>query len=640
MYWGDNKDGFEEKLNEIAALLGKNAKVETAAVDSYLYETQPETRIGRVPKATETLSTIVGGQSLLERSLDKILKPYAKAAVRVGYVFNPEEFAKRFGIPVPLALDVEGAIAPNKYENVSVRSLFEKPEELAGSQAFINAKGNFDASVPELITALESRTLREGVFSTTDYSENAKTFIARVIADEIEGQVERANNKIGLAVPAVGWYGVVVDKMKSTFANSPLTNKLEFFDRSSPKYDPAKEFVFNALIGITSQGNNVLENMKMGLRAGLMYLDGMGFPEIVEKLYGTFGDKTRAIEFNILKLGKLIDNVGIEELIDLLGQKKTVGEWNKFLDGDKRFHFNKIEDEKLTDKIEPLSVTGLKSQLATGYSIFGPKIGSFINNLRGDFSTLTADLWFTRTWNRIIGRSFKYDPVLAAKQYSQLKDLITETFDKDPNDKDLPNEVKGKSKEELDAFLQSSESVKEYAAKLFKVFATGQFKEKSELRRAAKNLTESFKMITAAPRTNSERKFQEETVNLALKMLKRKGINIEVADAQASLWFNEKELFQIFGAAKGAAKQADYSDGAEFALLTMDAGSLFEVTRNEGNKSVDVRLLSPEQEKKITGVTPKENAKKPTATEFLKQKKLTQPDPDVQELVDKNTDEK
>jgi len=147
-------------------------------------------------------------------------------------------------------------------------------------------------------------------------------------------------------------------------------------------------------------------------------------------------------------------------------------------------------------------------------------------------------------------------------------------------------------------------------------------------------------MITAAPRTDSERKFQEETVNLALKMLKRKGINIEVADAQASLWFNEKELFQIFGAAKGAAKQADYSDGAEFALLTMDAGALFEVNRNQADGSVTVRLLSPEKEKEITGVTPKANAKKPNATEFLKQKKLTQPDPDVQELADKNTDEK
>ena len=36
-------------------------------------------------------------------------------------------------------------------------------------------------------------------------------------------------------------------------------------------------------------------------------------------------------------------------------------------------------------------------------AMLGSKIGSFWGNLNGDFSTLTADLWFSRMFNRHTG---------------------------------------------------------------------------------------------------------------------------------------------------------------------------------------------------------------------------------------------
>jgi hypothetical protein len=35
--------------------------------------------------------------------------------------------------------------------------------------------------------------------------------------------------------------------------------------------------------------------------------------------------------------------------------------------------------------------------------IFGPKLGSFFNNMSGDFSTITMDRWFMRTFGRTMG---------------------------------------------------------------------------------------------------------------------------------------------------------------------------------------------------------------------------------------------
>jgi hypothetical protein len=45
-----------------------------------------------------------------------------------------------------------------------------------------------------------------------------------------------------------------------------------------------------------------------------------------------------------------------------------------------------------------------KSPLAYGAMIFGPKGGSFFLNLTGNMEPLTADMWFTRSWGRYMGR--------------------------------------------------------------------------------------------------------------------------------------------------------------------------------------------------------------------------------------------
>ncbi len=43
-----------------------------------------------------------------------------------------------------------------------------------------------------------------------------------------------------------------------------------------------------------------------------------------------------------------------------------------------------------------------------GSYIFGPKLGAFYQNLTGNLNHLTADMWWSRTWGRLVGRMFSH----------------------------------------------------------------------------------------------------------------------------------------------------------------------------------------------------------------------------------------
>ena len=51
----------------------------------------------------------------------------------------------------------------------------------------------------------------------------------------------------------------------------------------------------------------------------------------------------------------------------------------------------------------------LQTYNVAGSVVFGPKLGSFYNNLNGNFDSVTMDLWFTRTMTRIGGVATKQD---------------------------------------------------------------------------------------------------------------------------------------------------------------------------------------------------------------------------------------
>jgi cobalamin biosynthesis protein CbiD len=141
--------------------------------------------------------------------------------------------------------------------------------------------------------------------------------------------------------------------------------------------------------------------------------------------------------------------------------------------------------------------------------------------------------------------------------------------------------MKDMSHDDFDKLINDPESMQELASDLYKKYKDGHFKDKSDVRRRAKNWMENRDKPVAAPRGDQERAFQQSTTEEAQKILKRRGMNISIADIQAALWFHEKELFNKFKIAKGKAVPADYEDAAKNAMETIKKGELYRVKSKE-----------------------------------------------------------
>jgi hypothetical protein len=313
---------------------------------------------------------------------------------------------------------------------------------------------------------------------------------------------------------------------------------------------------------------------------------GMSLPNAVKNLSGTFGAQTNAIEQNLLKLHHLLNTNGFNAMRSFFNNKTTVSQLNSFLRKNPQF---------FGPSGNPLKAQGKGDQIVSGWSVFGPKIGSFINNLHGDYSTLTADLWFSRTWNRLLGHNFVHTPITEAKQYRDLRDAMTAEHayhnglpaEQAPYTKNGKidtsrnwlhgSDLKDMNHDEFKNLINDPEAVLNFAKDLADKYADSGYKDKSDVKRRAKNWIENRENPVEAPRGDEERAFQQNTAELAQKLIKKRyGVDISVADIQAALWFHEKELFDKLGVSSKKTKPADYVDAADQTIELMKNGQLFQ----------------------------------------------------------------
>jgi hypothetical protein len=511
---------------------------------------------------------------LFGRVINHVVAPYAKAVAAEGYRLSPDRLRDTYGLSDQEHEQVRKALLPGSKDR-TVIPLMEGTESLDVRPTGDRGK----ATVGDALFALQNRAAAHGQIEPGDFSKEAMEKIAKDIAKEVDYHVNTADKS------AIGWYDAALKKAMTAYEG--VFPEL--------KNDAEKRMLFHAILGITSQGNDVHSNSVHTARLYNMLRDGeMSMPEGVEKLKGTFGDKTRAIEQNLLKFHHLVDANGHDAMRDLFGQKKTVSEWNKILRDRPELH---------GPDGTPLSMQGGANQKVTGWTVFGPKIGSFINNLSGDYSTLTADLWFSRTWNRLLGHNFIHTPLTEAKQYQDFRDaLVAEHAHHNPdqaldevaagktsngqvtmkNGVPAPwehgKDVAGMGRDQVDSLINDPDKMLETAKTLAERYRKGGFKDKSDLRRRAKNWIENRELPVAAPRGNSERDFQQNTVERAKRILKNQyGKDISVADIQAALWFLEKDLFGKMGVASEKAAPADYADAAHNTINLINSGTLYNV---------------------------------------------------------------
>ena len=579
-FGGDNSyDGFLDSVNRVADAAKMNhryhARTQGDLIDAkdYLNGIFGSTSQGEgLPTGTERSPDLFG------RIVDHVLAPYAKAVAGEGYRLSPERLAQTFGLTQDEENKVRESLYPGAKGDRTTVPLMNGTEDLDVRPT--GARGN--ATVNDVLYALQNRAAEKGQIDPGDFSDKAKKSIASDIADEVKYHVDNSDKS------AVGWYDAALKKAKAMYHT--IFPEL--------KTDKDKEMLFDAILGITSQGNDVHSNSVFAARMyDKMRNEGKSIAEAAKELGGGFGAQTKAIEGNLMKLHHLLDQNGYDRMRDLFNQKKTVSEWNKILRTDPSF---KVPGQ------EQLKMQGAGDQKVTGWMVFGPKIGSFINNLHGDYSTLTADLWFSRTWNRLLGHNFIHAPLAEQKQYQDFKDAIKAEFlhhngleheqyagktsegqyQRDASGNVKPwtfgNDMKDMSHDEFHDLINDPEKMQELASHLYEEYKGGGFKDKSDARRRAKNWMENRSLPVAAPRGDKEREFQQNTVEEAQKLLKKKyGLDISVADIQAALWFHEKELFSKLGVAPERAQPADYADAAAKTMDLINKKELYRVKSKE-----------------------------------------------------------
>ena len=522
---------------------------------------------------------------LFKRIVDHILKPYAQATASEGYRLSPERLQSAYGLTHDETNYVRNALYPPKSADRSSVPIMTGEEQLD-----VRPTGDRGQNtVGDVLYALQNRAASKGQIDTNDYSPLAMKRIAEIMAREVAYHVANSDKS------AIGWYDEALKKAMAGYHT--VFPEL--------KTDKQKEMLFKAILGITSQGADVHTNSINASRLySLIRNKNMTLPEATKQLSGSFGKETGAIENNLHKFHHLVTTNGYDAMQNIMNQTRTVSEWNKILGKNKNLYDHNGK---------PMDMQGGANQKVTGWTVFGPKIGSFINNLNGNFSTLTSDLWFSRTWNRMLGHNFIHSPKAEQKQYGDFRDALkAEYYHSNPNVKigtsyktangKISKDANGKPEEweygddatqlshdQFTKMIDDPEEMMKYADQLHSIFKKGNYKNKSDLRRRAKSLIENRILPVAAPRGDKERDFQQNTAEEAQRMLKRQGLNISIADIQAALWFHEKELMGRFGAATEKSKPADYEDAAKNTIDMIKSNTLF---KSKGKKEEPEEPLS------------------------------------------------
>jgi hypothetical protein len=356
-------------------------------------------------------------------------------------------------------------------------------------------------------------------------------------------------------------------------------------------------FVFTYIMAVTSQNLDVAANSIATDKA---------FSEMVTRVadgdysmparWGT-GDKQKAMGLNFEKFEKLIEAMpggenGFPAKLAALDQmfrtSMTVSGWEKF-----------AKEEGI-----PFNAPGqtAKDAIVYGSSVLGPKIGNgFWQNLNGNFSPLTIDLWMRRTWGRLTGKSIGNPDALPA-QRARLAAAIKRSRSREQgrpdhiaaieadiaateqrlavlkrsdfaNKKDFSAEER-RLKAELAASIEtladianlkapeawkteynkSSNELLAYAKRLLKVWdveykrlrkANGSVPAEMQptWARAAKTIITNLAKPLDQVANGTQRKQIERAVQQALDKLDARGIELSTADLQAILWYPEKELW-------------------------------------------------------------------------------------------------
>lgn len=328
--------------------------------------------------------------------------------------------------------------------------------------------------------------------------------LSRAIAAEIIGALRREGRS------AIDWY---THKVREAMAVASAVHP----ELAS---DPHARFGFTASLAITSQGETVPSNVRLGEAAYTHFKQTGRFPTDVA------ADKQIHMNGNFRKLNELLDALGPDGAREFLNKEWTVKE--------------------LSDAGHAVGGENMGTRVH-GSAILGPKIGQgFFQNLNGNYKPVTMDLWFMRAWGRLAGTLVGKTDI--SKPRARFEAALTEAGEK------VPRTITALEKL-ADDITRTHE--RDFARNR-EAYNTGS-KKKSELTYAAERLLFNRNGINETPSSGSQRVWMRDRVERAREILAAHGINVTNADLQAIWWYPEKDLYSKLGGRDSEGINVDYS---------------------------------------------------------------------------------
>ena len=361
----------------------------------------------------------------------------------------------------------------------------------------------------QLAEALDARSFRSdhGIIGK-DFSPRAVKLIGDMLADEIETAIKADPENSG-----IGWY------------STNFNEAIEVLSREFPELkEPVQRNIFTAIVAVTSDGQEVSKNLEMAID---IYRHYKKTREITTT--GAGGSSMKNINGNLKLLGELIEQHGAN-LESWLKQERLISDIAKELvkreRNGKPFKSQTEENDainKMAGKLGyPQGFRGVNSY------IFGAKLGAFYQNLSGGHGFLTMDRWWMRSINRLRGNLTSTPSVSSINEY---KDLL------------VKEKVMSRKKADSLTASELQKIVKHYQ----KLYEKSEYKDKTPLNVKSNTLAKSMSATKDSPMGGEDRVFMINAANHALDILKKKGYDLTLADAQAVEWYFEKTLFKNMG---------------------------------------------------------------------------------------------
>ncbi len=487
----------EEKLAELIGYLATE------------YDSLPKPTKNVIKRWLDRLAKIFGLKPFTDNQVIDVLNTIAKK-VSTGEAITDQDVA---------ILDKNKSkkeIIKSRKQNFSKASsveMFENPDILQPKR-----EANGRTKVIELGRAFDKRAKDNGYYIPIPkngvYTESQLNQIAEAMTDDAELQLLQDDS-------GIGWYDL------KTRSAMELMSRIhpELSDSNSKPY-----LEFTLMVALISQNNSVGINFRQANEAYTYYKNNNKLPN---KPYA--GKSGNIIKQNIALAFEAIKKKGWEKYKNTLQETKTVKEWE-------------AEGYKVNGENKTTKITGAMAML-------GSKIGSFWGNLNGDFNTLTADLWFSRMFNRYTGN-------VVAKKASEKSKQTTLDELKKYEGKTLLN---GYKKSDI---LKGGEVFDKWLNTIVKDYADGGYKDKQRLNIVSnthfKNTNGELQDI---PRGGQERNTMRNVVKRVQdKLIERGYPKLDIADIQAIVWYNEKDLYRQYKAVNKSSEKTDYETAAQEVL--------------------------------------------------------------------------